>query len=359
MTIPVLYCHMDYDTPHTGGEWAHYYTVKYLAGCPEFSLQKLDACYTAALKRPGFRTQLWFLKRFWGLPAKAIIVQASESYLQLFLANCILKLRRCRPQVLILVHSDPYLKSMNWKGRLIDGVFFKLHVCLADRLVANSRDMCQRLIRMGVNRQKIALVTPAAQDLPPPKKMEKLSGVFQIICPANIYPKKGQEVLIEAMRRINDDHVTALLPGLVKDPMYDLRIRTLVKQYGLDHRISFTGYLHGQEMADAYAQSSICVIPSLHEPYGMVVQEAMHFGLPIIASKIGGLTEQINDGVDGFLVLPGDPDVLARAIQRVVNDSNLRERLVENAKEKAKTFPAWESVMQRTCAVIREMAKEK
>lgn len=357
----MLYCHMRYDKPQTGGEFAHDYTVKYLASQSDVNLDKLsdDDVLALNITKVTLRTTLRFLKKFGGLPANTIIVQASESYLQLCLANWSLKLRRRRPQVLILVHSDPYLKNMNWKGRLIDGIFFKMHVCSADRVVANSLDMCQRLVRLGVNRQKIIVIRPPAQELPPPGRVVDPIGMIQIICPANIYPKKGQEILIEAMRRINDDRVTAILPGLVKDHEYYQRLRSLVEQYGLDSRIKFTGHLHGQEMSDAYAQSSICVIPSLHEPYGMVVQEAMLFGLPIIASRVGGLTEQINDNVDGLLVPPGDPDALARMIQRVVNDQNLRERLVENAKEKTKTFSTWETAMKRTCAVIRKMAEEE
>ena len=259
----------------------------------------------------------------------------------------------------MLVHSDPYLGNMNWKGVLVDGACFRAHVCSADRLIANSLDMCERLVRLGVKRQKIVVITPPAQALPSPRRMEKPPGVIQIICPANIYPKKGQEVLIKAMRRIEDDRVTAVLPGLVKDPEYYRRLHSLVEQYGLEHRIAFVGYLHGQEMADAYAQSSLCVVPSLHEPYGMVVQEAMLFGLPVIASRVGGLTEQISDGVDGLLSPPGDPDALARAIQRLVHDPDLRTRLIRNAGEKVKTFPTWETVMQRTYAVIREMADKR
>jgi hypothetical protein len=231
-----------------------------------------------------------------------------------------------------------------------------MHVCSADRLISNSIDMYQRLVRLGVNKKRIVVITPPAQEFSSPRRVVDSMEMVQIICPANIYAKKGQEVLIEAIRRIDDSRVTAVFPGLIKDPDYYSRLISKVKRYGLDQRISFLGYLHGQEMAEAYAQSSICVIPSLHEPYGMVVQEAMLFGLPVIASRVGGLTEQINEGVDGLLVTPGSPDALATAIERVAYDADMRERLVKNAKEKTKTFPTWEKALQRTHAVIREVA---
>jgi glycosyltransferase involved in cell wall biosynthesis len=361
MTIQVLYCHTHYDEPHTGGEWAHHHTLNYLSKQSDIDLRELEEDGVSALKITEFSRsiQLWFFKMFWRLPRETIIVQASESYIQLCLANWALKFRRRRPRILMLVHSDPYWGGMNWKGVLVVGFCFRIHVRSADRLIANSLDTCRRLIQLGVDQEKIFVIKPPAQEFLPPRQTGKSSGVMQIICPANIYPKKGQEVLIKAMRNIKDDRVNVILPGLVKDHVYYERLRTLIKRYDLDNRIKFVGYLHGQEMSDACAKSSLCIIPSLHEPYGMVVQEAMLFGLPVIASRVGGLTEQINDGVDGFLVPPDNPDALANAISRVVNNSDLREQIIQNALEKATTFPTWESVMERTCNVVREMAKEK
>lgn len=359
MTISVLYCHERYDTPRTGGEWAHHYTVGYLASQQDVSLQELNANDLVAFRATSLKAQLWFLKRFWGLPSGTIIVQASESYMQFCLANWAHRLRPRRPSILMLVHSDPFLIGMNWKGKLINGICFRMHVCSADRLIANSLDMGNRLARLGVNRKKIVVISPPAQDFPPPTKTDKPPGVIQIICPANIYPKKGQKVLIEAMRHIDNGRVTALLVGLAKDPEYDRRVRSLVKEYGLEHRVTFAGHLFGQEMAEAYAQSSICVVPSLHEPYGMVVQEARIFGLPVIASNVGGLTEQINDGVDGLFVPPSDADALANAINRLVNDADLMLSLVENSNRLIKSFRTWGEVTYDIYKIILKMACPK
>ena len=71
------------------------------------------------------------------------------------------------------------------------------------------------------------------------------------------------------------------------------------------------------------------------------------------------LTEQINDGVDGILVSPGDPKALADAIRRIVNNPHLRARLVRQAKKKTNEFSTWEAVMERTTDLIRDMAEEK
>ena len=253
MTIPLLYCQFPNVPPRTGGEWAYYNTFNYLSSQSDIDFQELDEHCIEELKTTeiSLRVPVQFLKRFWRLPSYTIIVQASESYLQLCLANWLLKLRRNRPKILILVHSDPYLGNMNWKGVLVDGFCYKAHVRSADRLIANSFDTSQRLIKLGVKSEKITVIKPPAQSLPTSRKVEKQNGTKQIICPANIYTKKGQKILVEALHRIDDNRVTAVFPGLVKDPGYNLELISMVSQYGLEHRIRFVGYLEGQGMADA------------------------------------------------------------------------------------------------------------
>ena len=354
--VPVLYCHFRFDPPRTGGEWVHCHVFDSLASQPDIDLQGLGTDGLSALRRRGLETQQWFVKRFWHLSTDTIIVQACESYQQLCLANWVLRLRPHRPRILMMVNSQPYLAGMNWRGVLVEGFWFRVFICSADRLVTNSHYMGNRVVELGARRGKVVVNPPAAQELPLAKGMGEPLDVIQIIYPAHIRPFKGQEVLIEAVRRIEDERVTVVLAGLVKDREYDQRLRSLVKQYGLGERVKFAGYLHGQEMADAYASSSICVFPTMHEGYGMVVQEARQFGLPVIASSVGGVSEQIEDGVDGLLVPPGDPDALADAIRRVVDDAGFRERLIENGYRRLETAPTWEQVGERFYQVIRQMA---
>jgi glycogen synthase len=94
------------------------------------------------------------------------------------------------------------------------------------------------------------------------------------------------------------------------------------------------------------------VLPSLYEELGTVLLEAMQAGLPIVASKTGGIPEVIEDGVNGMLVPPGEPGALARAINRILADRGLACRLSEGAQERGKDYD-WEVLAERVLRVYR------
>ena len=100
------------------------------------------------------------------------------------------------------------------------------------------------------------------------------------------------------------------------------------------------------------AHADLLVLPSLYEELGTVLLEAMQAGLPIVASKTGGIPDVIEDGVNGVLVAPGEPEALARAIDRLLADPGLTCRLSEGARERGKDYD-WEVLAGRVLAVYR------
>jgi glycogen synthase len=94
------------------------------------------------------------------------------------------------------------------------------------------------------------------------------------------------------------------------------------------------------------------VLPSLYEELGTVLLEAMQAALPVVASKTGGIPDVIEDGVNGLLVPPGDPEALARAIDRLLADRDLARRLSEGAQEQGKDYD-WEVLAERVLKIYR------
>jgi glycogen synthase len=78
----------------------------------------------------------------------------------------------------------------------------------------------------------------------------------------------------------------------------------------------------------------VVVIPSVWEPFGMVAAEAMSVGRPVVVSRAGGLPEVVEDGISGLVVPPGDPGALFQAIDRLLADSELRDRLAETGRQR-------------------------
>ena len=104
------------------------------------------------------------------------------------------------------------------------------------------------------------------------------------------------------------------------------RHKRLAAQLGLEQHVSFTGWL--DDPNTLLAAGDIFVLPSLEEGSGSIaLVEAMRAGLAIVASRVDGIPESIEDGRDGILVEPADPAVLADALRRLLRDDGLRRRL--------------------------------
>jgi len=96
--------------------------------------------------------------------------------------------------------------------------------------------------------------------------------------------------------------------------------------------------------------SDIFVLPSLSESFGIVNIEAMASGLPIIATKVGGIPEIIKDGENGFLVEPKNPEQIAERILYLLSNNNIRRSISFNNKEKAKNY-SWDLIVNKLIAV--------
>ena len=121
------------------------------------------------------------------------------------------------------------------------------------------------------------------------------------------------------------------------------------KRIGVDDRLRFEGFVAHERLPALLAHADLLVLPSLYEELGTVPLEAMQAGLPIVASETGGVPEVIEDGVNGMLVPPGDPEALARAIDRLLADRNLARRLSAGT---GKDYD-WEVLAERVLRVYR------
>jgi glycosyltransferase involved in cell wall biosynthesis len=143
---------------------------------------------------------------------------------------------------------------------------------------------------------------------------------------------KGQGTIIDAARAMRETHpqVHFVLVGEGKD---EQRFRH--DAAGLDN-ITFTGFVDNVE--DYLAAFDLFVYPSLFEGLGSSLLDAMAFGLPIAATNVGGIPEVIEDGVNGLLIPPQDPDALVAALRRLLEDASLRDRMARANRAQAAEF---------------------
>lgn len=141
---------------------------------------------------------------------------------------------------------------------------------------------------------------------------------------------KGQEVLAEAagavLRKHPDAHFVAVGSYFADESHYLQKLKSLINTLGLDGRFHLAGYR--SNVTDVYRALDIFVLPSRKpEPFGRVTVEAMTQGRAVIATNHGGTCELIQTGVTGLLVPPSDPESLAAAIELLLADRALREKM--------------------------------
>ncbi|MES2874950.1 MAG: glycosyltransferase family 4 protein [Bacteroidota bacterium] len=150
--------------------------------------------------------------------------------------------------------------------------------------------------------------------------------------------RKGQEYLIEAIGRLTEKTGKNIQLVLIGDyvPGYEDQKKTLenlIEKYSLKDRIYFLG--HVTEALPYYSLFDVFVLPSGEpEPFGGVVMEAMSMGLPIIGSNLGGTTEQVKDGWNGFLFENRNPIDLASKIEILLNDRRKVEEFGKRSKQR-------------------------
>ena len=153
----------------------------------------------------------------------------------------------------------------------------------------------------------------------------------------HIEPLKGQELAIRALAAMPSPRPLLAIIGepTPGDESYFLRLRELVAELGLVSDVRFIGALGRDEMAFFLANSIITLVPSYTETFGLVALEAASSGTPVVAMRVGGISECVIDGETGVLLDTRDPEEWARALTELIADTSLRDRLGAAARARA------------------------
>ena len=172
-----------------------------------------------------------------------------------------------------------------------------------------------------------------------PRESAPAQPPFSLVCVGTLHEVKGQGVLVEACRLLVREGVD-LTCTLVGDGRDRAELARAVAEAGLQERVRLAGTLARADVAALLRSAHAVVAPSVPTAEGkregipVVLMEAMASGVPVVASGISGIPELVDDGVSGLLVPPRDPPSLARALRRLHDDPELRERLARAGREK-------------------------
>ena len=166
---------------------------------------------------------------------------------------------------------------------------------------------------------------------------------------------KGILDLLQSVALCGDQVERLVLAGATPDPAYEFAVRQEVERLKLGPRVTFAGLLDEKALLDEISRASALVLPSYQETAPMVVQEAMAAGLAVIATTVGGICDQVENGATGLLFKPADVDGLAGLLARICEDPALCQRLGAAAKAVAERRYRADAVASATAAVYRSM----
>jgi glycosyltransferase involved in cell wall biosynthesis len=216
----------------------------------------------------------------------------------------------------------------------------------ASLYIAVSNSLREEMIREGMPEGKIVTVYNAL-DL---KSQESQAGInsgirgryniptdaFVIVMVALLRPRKGPDLLIAAMKKVVERYPNTYLlvvgsDDMSEEPGFGKKIRKLAVDLKIDDKIVFMGFRN--DIPSVLKECNLMALPSrFGEGLPMVILEAMAAGVPVLASSVEGVPEIIEDGINGFLVSPGNTEELADRIIFILNDPHLLQNVSEKAK---------------------------
>ena len=180
-----------------------------------------------------------------------------------------------------------------------------------------------------------------------------------ILCVSRIDYQKNQlaliEMLPELLRRHEDAHL--MLIGPVTIESYRKKIDDRITACGLREKVTILpGFLPGsEELVDAFHAADVFCLPSLHEPFGIVVLEAWASGLPVVASRVGGIPTFTKDGENILHINPDDLESIVQALDAILADKQLAGKLADNGMKNAVAHYDWSQISQRLSSIYHDI----
>mgnify|MGYP000132646352 CR=1 FL=1 len=227
--------------------------------------------------------------------------------------------------------------------------------------IAISEAVKNRYVELGFKKEKISVIPDGIEidairknaSIPRPA-MYKTNGAFIIGSVCRLSEEKGLNYLIDAIPIILKE-IKNIKCVLVGDGPLMKQLKTQVNNLGLSETVIFAG--HQDNPYPILSEFDIFVLPSLREGLPISIMEAMALGMPVVASKVGGVSELVSNMINGILVSSGDIEQIANSVISLYKDSNLRRQLAHSAYIKAKESFAFQKTIQHVELKYAELIK--
>lgn len=229
----------------------------------------------------------------------------------------------------------------------------------AARLVVVTSAATARLLSSyGVPASRVAVVEPGTHPAP----LAEGSGegdTVHLLCVATLIPRKGHDLLVEALARLTDlPWRLTCLGSTTLHPATASTVQALIDQHRLSSRVTLAGSVEASEVADHYHRADALVMPTYYEGYGMAVAEALARGLPVVSTSAGAIPDMV--GTDAGIVVPiGDLDALTEALRAVIQDTALRARFRAGAQRARLRLPTWDDAAAALSVALAHVTPQR
>lgn len=179
---------------------------------------------------------------------------------------------------------------------------------------------------------------------------------INLLCVGSVIERKGHKDLLLSLSTLQhlDWHLDCIGSTQFDQPLFQELI-AIVKQETLGKKVKFHGTVNEDVLENAYEKTSIFVLPSLFEGYGMAYAEAIVRGIPVIGTTAGAIPQTVPDNC-GILVEPSNTSLLAQALEKLITNENLRAKYRNGAIAEEPNFPTWESAAGQFAEILKELS---
>jgi len=355
-SLKVVFIPTPVENPVTGGEIYNFKLFQFLLR----RLRYVESVEIGILRMSAKKT---FEKLFFGLTSiirnffyiyevlrtknnqKTVILEDVYYSTDLFLFNFIIRRIKKNVSIVPIVH---HLYCVFLRDRFLMNLYRTIEVLFlleADWIIVNSKVTESSVKRLLKETKEILVAYPGLDK-------EKMVGSkigytenkqLKILSVGSVTERKDFETLLRAVKILVDqcnetNFFVNVIGDLNKDKHCSAKILEIARALSLSNHVAFRGRVDGSKLCNFYARSDIFVSTSLYEGFGMALVEAMYNHLPIVAMDCGAIPELVRDGLDGFLIPPGDHKQLAEKIKVLMQSEELREKMGEQAFRKVKKF---------------------
>jgi glycosyltransferase involved in cell wall biosynthesis len=222
----------------------------------------------------------------------------------------------------------------------------------ADRIIALSPRLAGILTTHGVPADRVRVIPSGVRPalFAAPGRADPLAGLPRprVVFLGRLHEQKNVDLLLHAAARLRHPaHVVIAGDGPERQHLEELH-----RRLGLAGRVTFLGFVDHEAVPALLRGADMLVMPSRYEELGTAMVEAMWSGVPVVATRTGGIPDLVQDGVSGRLVEPGDVDGLTRAVDDLLADPDLRRRLGERGRHRTADF-RWDRLALRVLDVYR------